>query len=140
MQPERPIPGSAGEWLAYARRDLAMAQAPLPEGAVYEQLCFHAQQAAEKAIKAVYRARGQIFRYTHDLDELLYGLERAGMAVPESIWDAADLTRFAWESRYPGFGEPVTDAEYQQTLTLARRVVAWAAGLIDPATPAESSG
>ncbi len=134
MPPERPVPGSAGEWLVYARRDLAMAQAPLPEGAVYEQLCFHAQQAAEKAIKAVYRARGQTFRYTHDLDDLLYGLERNGMVIPESIWDAADLTRFAWESRYPGFGEPVTETEYQQALTLARRVVAWAEALIEAET------
>lgn len=105
-------------------------------GPVYEQLCFHAQQAAEKAIKAVYRARGQTFRYTHDLDDLLYGPECNGMVIPESIWDAADLTRFAWESRYPGFGEPVTEAEYQQALTLARRVAAWAEALIE----AEAAG
>lgn len=43
---------SAHRWLARAKGDLALASAPLPPGAFYEDLCFHAQQAAEKAIKA----------------------------------------------------------------------------------------
>jgi hypothetical protein len=37
-----------------AKGDLALARAPLPEGGFYEDLCFHAQQAAEKALKSVY--------------------------------------------------------------------------------------
>jgi len=135
MLPEREIPGSPPEWLLYARRDLAMARVPLPEGGAYESLCFHAQQAAEKAIKAVYRARGQVFRYTHDLDDLLHGLERAGLQVPEAVWEAADLTHYAWEARYPGFTEPVSPEEYQQALTLAERVVHWAAALVEGRQP-----
>lgn len=55
MPPERQMPGSPDDWLRRARSDLALAKVPLPEGALYEDLCFHAQQAAEKAIKAVYR-------------------------------------------------------------------------------------
>lgn len=55
MPTERPMPGSPAEWLARARGDLALARVPLPAGGFYEDLCFHAQQAAEKAIKAVYR-------------------------------------------------------------------------------------
>ncbi|MEJ5376514.1 MAG: HEPN domain-containing protein [bacterium] len=47
------IPGSPAEWLMLARADLALAKAPLPPGAVYEDLCFHAQQAAEKALKGM---------------------------------------------------------------------------------------
>ena len=41
---------------------------PLPKGAFLEDLCYHAQQAAEKALKAVYRRNGWMFRYTHDLE------------------------------------------------------------------------
>ena len=134
MPHDRPIPGSPGEWLAYARRDLAMSASPLPKGAAYESLCFHAQQAAEKAIKAVYRARGRSFRYTHDLDDLLHGLERSGLDVPESLWEAADLTRFAWEARYPGFAEAVSKEEYEQALALAERVVEWDAAIIEGGT------
>jgi HEPN domain-containing protein len=40
-------------WLKNARADLALASITLPEGVQYEQLCFHAQQAAEKGLKAV---------------------------------------------------------------------------------------
>ena len=40
-------------WLSNARADLAIARITLPPGGLYEQLCFHAQQAAEKSIKAV---------------------------------------------------------------------------------------
>jgi hypothetical protein len=33
MPPDRPIPGSTGDWLTRAKADLAIARAPLPEGA-----------------------------------------------------------------------------------------------------------
>ena len=52
------VPGSAADWLARAKGDLALAEIPLPKGAFYEDLCFHAQQAAEKALKAVYQQWG----------------------------------------------------------------------------------
>lgn len=61
MPHDRPAPGSAEDWLARAKGDLAIAEAPLPEGAFYEDLCFHAQQAAEKALKAVYQCHGGRF-------------------------------------------------------------------------------
>ncbi len=126
MPPEVPIPGSPSDWLSRARSDLAIAKVPLPEGAVYEDLCFHAQQAAEKAIKAVYRANGLVFRYTHDLEELLRGLQERGIVVPAEVKAAADLSDFAWEARYPRIGEPVGQSDYLEAVTLAERVVRWA--------------
>jgi HEPN domain-containing protein len=53
MQSETPQPGSPEEWLRYAQSDLKLASITLPSGVLLEALCFHAQQAAEKAIKAV---------------------------------------------------------------------------------------
>jgi len=66
MPRESVTPGSPSDWLRRARSDLALAKMPLPDGTLYEDLCFHAQQAAEKAIKSVYRSQGCEFRYTHD--------------------------------------------------------------------------
>ena len=40
MLEDRPVPGSAADWLSRARGDLAIARTPLPEGAFYEDLCF----------------------------------------------------------------------------------------------------
>lgn len=46
-------PGSPESWLVYANSDLALAKSAAGPGILLESLCFHAQQAAEKAIKAV---------------------------------------------------------------------------------------
>jgi len=132
MPQDRPVPGSAGDWLARAKGDLAIARAPLPEGAFLEDLCFHAQQAAEKALKAVYQHYGWTFRYTHDLEELITGLKEKGLHLPPDVVEADALTGFAWESRYPGLSEPVTKVEYEEALQQAETVVAWAEREIMP--------
>jgi len=108
VQRSKHAPGTPEDWLARAEGDLALAKVPLPEGGYYEDLCFHAQQAAEKAIKAIYVRHGLAFRYTHDLGELIASLEKAGIKVPPEITDATILTGYAWEARYPGTSEPVT--------------------------------
>jgi HEPN domain-containing protein len=53
-------------------------------------------------------------------------LEEAGETVPEALRSAARLSRFAVEPRYPGFGRPVSEEEYQALLGVAREVVRWA--------------
>ncbi|MBF0137243.1 MAG: HEPN domain-containing protein [Magnetococcus sp. DMHC-1] len=99
MPPNKAAPGSPLDWLQRAKGDLAIAKMPLPSDACYEDLCFHAQQAAEKAVKAVFRYRGFAFRYTHDLERLLTELEGTGEIIPEDVRMADDLTTFAWETR-----------------------------------------
>ena len=55
-------------------------------------LCFDAQQAAEKALKAVLIGRGIEFPYVHDLARLLSLLEEGGETVPAAVRKAATLT------------------------------------------------
>lgn len=131
MPGDRPVRGSPEEWLARARGDLALAAGPLPEGGFYEDLCFHAQQAAEKALKAVYLHRDWTFRYVHDLEELMTGLRRNGLTAPEDVAEAVALTSYAFEARYPGHGEPVTEAEHRRAVALAETVVRWAESLVE---------
>lgn len=135
MLPESSSPSSPSAWLRRARSDLALAKAPLPADVLYEDLCFHAQQAAEKAIKAVYRAKSYRFRYTHDLSKLLQGLARLGVLIPEEIREAVALTDFAWEARYPGPAEAVSEHEYRRAVTLAEKVVEWATRLAHVGSP-----
>jgi len=52
MAAERYPPDDPREWLNRARSSLIQAQALQP-GISFEDLCFNAQQAAEKAIKAL---------------------------------------------------------------------------------------
>ena len=129
MKTDRII-GSPKDWLARAEGDLALARTPLPMGGFYEDLCFHAQQAAEKAIKAVYLHHGLIFRYTHDLGELMEGLLQQGISVPEAVRSCIFLTSYAWSARYPGLDELATAGEHANALEKASVVVAWAETIV----------
>ena len=79
--PERYPPDDPREWLNRAESNLALAKNRV-EGAYLEDLCFQAQQAAEKSIKAVMIKRGIDFPYVHDLRRLLALLQDAGEEVP----------------------------------------------------------
>jgi len=120
--------GSAGDWLRRARSNMARARQDKPDEVLYEDLCFDAQQAAEKAIKALLADRGVPFRLVHDIGELLRCAADGGIDVPAPVRDAVELTEYAVEARYPGPFEPVTEAEWRQAVRLAEVVVAWVEG------------
>ena len=121
---------AAHEWLRYAKGNLARAKQEKPEDTPWEYLCFDAQQAAEKAVKAVLVFDEIEFPRTHELAELLTLAERAGEAVPDDLWEAHDLTGYATHRRYPGEEQPVTEAHYREALTIAERMVRWAEKII----------
>jgi HEPN domain-containing protein len=60
------------------------------------------------------------------LEELATGLKRQGLQIPSEVEDAAVLSSFAWETRYPSFAEPVSFEEYKEAVRQAEIVVAWA--------------
>jgi hypothetical protein len=63
-------PGSPADWLRFAEADLRLAAADIPD-VMLSLFCFHAQQAAEKAIKAVLTHAGIDVQRTHDIRNLL---------------------------------------------------------------------
>jgi len=126
MPPERRPPDDPIEWLNRAKSNLARATADINLPDIYlEALCFDAQQAAEKAIKALLLFRGVVFPYVHDLAELVTVLQRSGQQVPPSIAEAARPTRFAVETRYPSLAEAVTREDYDRAVTIAAAVIRW---------------
>jgi HEPN domain-containing protein len=96
------------------------------EGVYLEDLCFHAQQAVEKAIKALLIRCAIEFPYIHDIAGLLTLLEQASQHIPPAVRQAERLTRFAVFTRYPGIAAPVRHEEYQEAVSLAGEVVQWA--------------
>jgi len=130
VSPDKYIPRSPLDWLARAKGSLSLAKQPKPEGAYWEDQCFLAQQAAEKAIKSVCQHQGLHFRHVHDLEELAKGLEDSGVPIPPVVKEAVILTRYAVETRYPGPFEPVTEAEYIEAVRLGEAVVTWAEGIV----------
>ena len=86
--PEHFSPDDPREWLNRAKSNLALAKSRVPD-AYLEDLCFEAQQAAEKAIKAVLLALEIDYPYTHDLAHLLSLLEEIGRDRGNRPWDCA---------------------------------------------------
>ncbi|MEA3309375.1 MAG: HEPN domain-containing protein [Chloroflexota bacterium] len=134
-------PDDPREWLNRARSNLAQAEKGAEIGGVYfEDLCFNAQQAAEKALKALLIARQIEFPYVHDLVKLLELLEGNGQKVPAAVREAARITRYAVVTRYPGVLDLVTRREYKEALTIATAVVHWAEEIIGQGIGEESTG
>lgn len=127
--PERFGADDPREWLNRARSNLARARHRIP-GTYLEDACFEAQQAAEKAIKAVMVLRGIEFPYIHELARLIDILESAGDPIPDAVRRAGRLTRYATATRYPGLEEPVTEREHAEAVEIAEAVLHWAESLL----------
>jgi len=128
--PHEPQVGTPAEWLRRAKSNLIRAQQPRPDGVCWEDLCFDAQQAVEKALKALLVHRNIPFRYVHDIAELLTLVEQGGIRLPEDVRLAASLSDYAVAARYPGPMEPVTEEEYQEAIALAEAVLRWVEQLL----------
>ncbi len=106
--------------LAYAQND-----------EVYlEDLCYQAQQAAEKAIKAIFISLRRTFPYSHDIHYLLTLLEDEGIEIPDNIKEAERLSIYAVQTRYPGFPISVEEKHYREAVNLAEMVITWAETII----------
>ena len=103
MVRERPRhPESINHWLAKAEEDLAAVEVLLASPrAPWGPVTFHAQQAAEKYLKALLILSGKRPDRTHDLTEVLEACRAAGFGLPGLDDDCMTLTSFAVEVRYP---------------------------------------
>ena len=124
-----PLDEVSVRWLKYAESDLAVARGVDRPGVLRETLCFHAQQAAEKAIKAVLVVGGIEPARTHDLAVLLATVPGTLLAGLDAM-NVAALTVYAVASRYPGDDEPVSVGEQAEALATAVEVVEWARRII----------
>lgn len=127
-------PDDPREWLSRAHSNLALAKAVNPE-VMLEDLCFDAQQAAEKAIKGVFIDRGEHFPYVHNLKKLLDLLARNGLTIPKYVLQAEDLSPFAGKMRYPNRDALVTPREHRRAVRIATAVLRWAERQVEPPTP-----
>lgn len=85
---------------------------------------FHAQQAAEKLIKAVLAARGVRFVRTHSLNYLIGLVESHGIDAPPSLYEADVLSPWAVDFRYETESEPPLDR--RAALDLVEQLRRWA--------------
>jgi HEPN domain-containing protein len=84
---------------------------------------FHAQQAAEKALKGLLVRHQIVFGNTHDVGELLRLAEPAAPGITGVLAEADALTPYAVRDRYPTNDPPVRHEEAERRLATARAVV-----------------
>ena len=97
----KPRPRAEAErWLAQARSELAFAQVGLREG-FPAQACFHCQQSAEMALKALHYLGGARLVIGHSLVELLTPLAETHPVLATLRKAAARLDQLYIPTRYP---------------------------------------
>jgi HEPN domain-containing protein len=121
--PDPPILEKVKQWLAYAEEDLRLAHHgfSLPEGPPYRLIAYHAQQCAEKHLKAYLVFHAVDFPFSHNLRRLLE-LCAAQADWAEQLRDADELTPYAITARYPGEDEEVSEVEARRAVEIALRV------------------
>lgn len=129
MQHKTIEPGSPGDWMRHAESDLELSKKKESPKILYEELCFHAQQAAEKSIKAVLIQLKIEFPRTHNIKILTEKIP--GEHVNIDLFDKiAILTDYAVAMRYPGNYEEISEDEWKEAVELATQTVRWADKLI----------
>lgn len=68
---------------------------------------------------------------THDLEQLVEVIEAAGIAWPAGLNKVLEFTSFATQGRYPGFADPITEADVAEGIAMAERVLVWAKQQVD---------
>jgi len=108
-----------------------------------EIIGFHAQQAVEKAIKAVLSANAIKYRFSHNLAYLKQLCKESGIELPPGLDGIEELTPFAAIERYGG-EEPIPSApgpdgpgplDRDQALKWAAATIAWAKGIVEQPEP-----
>jgi len=120
---ERNIREKVREWISFAEDDLRMALCAeqLKSNVPYRLIAFHAQQCAEKYLKAYLVYQNVDFPCTHSIVTLLKLCDKHTPWVKE-IQDADLLTPYAITARYPGIEKKVTKQEAIIAVNIAEKV------------------
>lgn len=92
---------------------------------------FHAQQAVERALKAVLAAAGVQFPRTHNIAMLLALLEQAAIQSPENCAGLERLTPFGVAARYEGALDQSFMLKRNEIRAEVTAVLAWCQATLD---------
>lgn len=95
-----------------------------------EDLCFDAQQSAEKALKAILVYSGSDVPRTHSIGYLLKLIKDLEIQLNPELEELAILTEYAVQTRYLGDYEPITEDEYSHSIELSHKAIAFAKDIV----------
>jgi len=122
-----------GKWLLRARSNLMIAiEGKTSDDIFYEDLCFNAQQAVEKALIALFIYFDITIPKTHNIGFLLELLQnKTALVISQDIKRALSLTEYSVQSRYPGDYYPVEYEDYLEAVEIAGDILNWVTEIID---------
>ena len=111
------------QWIGKADNDLKNAEHTLilEDDCPFDTVCFHAQQCAEKYLKALLVSQSLDFPKTHDL-RVLIQLVLSKFSVVLDMAELLKLNRYSIESRYPGDWDPIARSDAEEAVAIAQRV------------------
>jgi HEPN domain-containing protein len=113
------------QWLKKAEEDMNAAKMLLShEGSFLFTVGFHAQQAAEKYLKAYLTWHQVEFSKTHDLGELLDIIADIDPPLAKALENVTTLNPFGVDFRYPGDMPEIHRKDAEQAVELAEKVQA----------------
>ena len=116
------------DWMDQAEGDLEHARSDMERG-FHDWACFSAQQAAEKAVKAVFQGMGAE-AWGHSVSDLLMELAKTH-EVPKSLIDGAlELDKAYIPARYPD-AHPSGSPRRRFTREEARRLIGHATAILE---------
>jgi len=124
MRPEdKDLAEKAKHWVELGEEDLRVAKYSLTmsSNVPYRIIAFHAQQCAEKYIKALLVLLNIDFPYTHDIEKLLKMIPEKFNIMPQMM-NAGDLTDYAVAKRYPDYYEKLSEEQALNALKLAEMI------------------
>jgi len=123
--------------LDLATADLTTARHLVVPG-LYHNACYHAQQAAEKALKAVLLHEMATFPKTHDLSRLVDAIRVSQPTFPEFSLESAVLNEYAVDMRYdPQVLTDIDGDEAEVAIGYAQDVVEHAQRFLGESSPPE---
>lgn len=107
------------QWVRKAEDDFQVVQLLRTESErLGGAIAFHAQQCVEKYLKAVLTDRQQEFPKTHDIEHLRVLVAMHDGTLAEKLRDAAILSWYAVDARYPGEDDPPSVENVLEVLKL----------------------
>ena len=111
------------QWLDKAEEDLGVAKLLVSKkGGFFGSVAFHAQQAAEKFLKAFLVHHQIEFVKTHDLESLLELVARVDSQLAKGLQDVVSLNPYGVEIRYPGDIPGVSKTDAKKAVELSKKV------------------
>ena len=110
-------------WLRKAAYDLRAASHSLTAfPPLLDDVVFHCQQAAEKALKGFLMWNNIPFRKTHSLEEIGEQCLDLDSTLQDFVDRAVPLTEYAWKFRYPGEPQEPSLEEGEEALVIAKEL------------------